>query len=142
MRKMITALLAAAGAAGIAVAVLAPSPASASRGGQKPAGTSTIALTVISGTDAVPNWDEQITFTVSTTATQYPYVDVTCAQNGTTVYSATTGYFPNYPWPWTQVMTLRSQSWTGGPADCTANLYYLDGKRTTTLATLAFHVYA
>ncbi len=39
-------------------------------------------------------------------------------------------------------MTLRSQSWISGPADCTANLYYLDGKRTTTLTTLGFHVYA
>jgi hypothetical protein len=39
-------------------------------------------------------------------------------------------------------MTLRSQSWTSGPADCTAILYYLDGKRTTPLTTLGFHVYA
>jgi hypothetical protein len=39
-------------------------------------------------------------------------------------------------------MTLESQSWTSGSAECTATLYYLDGKRTRTLAALAFHVYA
>lgn len=140
MRRIVIALLATAAAAAVAVVVVAPSAASAS-GRRKPAGgTSTISLRVVSGPDSTPNWGEQITFDVSTTATQYPYVDVACRQNGTTVYGATTGYFASYPWPWTQVMTLESQSWTGGAADCTATLYALNGKRIDVLATLDFHV--
>jgi hypothetical protein len=39
-------------------------------------------------------------------------------------------------------MTLRSPVLDSGPADYKANLYYLDGKRTATLTTLGFHVYA
>jgi hypothetical protein len=37
-------------------------------------------------------------------------------------------------------MTLQSQMWTGGAADCTATLYYTSGKRIEVLATLPFHV--
>ncbi len=139
MRKIVTSLLAAAAAASVAAVVVAPSAASAG-GHRKPSGTSTINMRVVSGSDSVPNWDESITFDVTTTATDYPYVDVACRQNGTTVYGATTGYFASYPWPWTQVMTLQSQSWSGGAADCTSTLYALDGKRIKVLATLGFHV--
>jgi hypothetical protein len=67
---------------------------------------------------------------------------VSCRQNRTTVYGATSGYYASYPWPWTQVMTLRSQSWTGGAVDCTATLYALDGRRINVLATLNFHAEA
>ncbi len=139
MRKIVTSLLATAAAASVAVVLVAPSAASAG-GHRKPSGTSTINMRVVSGPDSVPNWDEQLTFDVTTTATDSPFVDVGCQQNGTTVYSATTGYFASYPWPWTQVMTLWSMSWTGGAADCTAKLYALDGKRINVLSTLAFHV--
>jgi hypothetical protein len=142
MRKTVTSLLAIAAGTAAAVAVVAPQAASANHGGQHPgSGTSTLKLVVLTGADQIPNWGDQITFDVSTTATAYPHVDVTCAQNGTTVYAATTGYYDSYPWPWTQDMTLRSQAWTSGGADCTATLYYLNGKRTTTLATLAFRAY-
>jgi len=143
MRRIITSLLAVAVTAGVAVAVVAPSRANAGRGGQKAlSGTSSIKLVVLSGSDGLPNWGEQVTFDVSTAATNFPYVDVTCTQNGTSVYTATTGYFAGYPWPWTQVMTLQTQAWTGGAADCTATLYYPTSKRIMVLATLVFHVYA
>jgi hypothetical protein len=142
MRKTVTALLAVAAATATAVAVIAPQAASASHGGQHPgSGTSTFKLVILTGADQIPNWGEQITFDVSTTATAFPHVDVTCAQNGVTVYAATTGFYSSYPWPWTRDMTLQSQAWASGAADCTARLYYLNGKRTATLATLAFHVY-
>jgi hypothetical protein len=39
-------------------------------------------------------------------------------------------------------MTLSSQSWAGGAADCTATLQSYSGTSVTTLATLAFHVSA
>jgi hypothetical protein len=86
--------LAVAAATATAVAVVAPQAASANRGGHNPpGGTSSLELVILTGADQVPNWGEQITFDVSTTATAYPHVDVICTQNGTTVYSATTGYY-------------------------------------------------
>jgi hypothetical protein len=115
-------------------------PALAAKG--KPSGgggaTATFQLQVLSGPDQVPNWNEQVTFNVHQTATTEPHVDLTCTQNGAVVLGATTGFYDSYPWPWTQVMTLSSNSWTGGAADCSARLYYFDGRRTTTIQTLTF----
>ena len=67
-------------------------------------------------------------------------MNVTCYQNGVTVYGAATGYYASYPWPWTQNMTLSSQSWTQGAADCTAVLQAYSGTSISTLGTLNFHV--
>jgi hypothetical protein len=59
------------------------------------------------------------------------------------VYTANSGYFAGYPWPWTQTMIMASGAWTGGAADCSARLYSASSTgRTTTLATTSFHVYA
>ncbi len=79
-----------------------------------------------------------MTFNVSTTATSYPFVQLSCYQGKTLVYSMSAGFFPSYSWPWTQIFTLRSNAWTGGAADCTAWLYSVDGGRETILATLSF----
>jgi hypothetical protein len=92
--------------------------------------------------DGLPNWGDSITFNVTTTATNEPHVNVKCLQNGTVVYGATTGYYASYPWPWTQIMQLSSQSWTGGDASCTAVLSSYSGTRVTTLGTLDFQAYA
>lgn len=137
----VTTLLAAAVA--LAVTFLVASPAGAAKGGGKPSsGTSTISLEVLTGGDQVPNWGEDVTFHVSTTATTEPHVDLTCSQGGTVVYSATTGYYASYPWPWTQTMTLSSQMWTGGDASCVARLYMFNGSKTSTLATQSFTAFA
>ena len=88
----------------------------------------------------LPNYGDTITFHVSTTATTEPHVNLECYQGGTQVYSAVTGYYASYPWPWTQNMALWSYSWTGGAADCTATLYYFSGRKTITATTLGFHV--
>lgn len=103
-------------------------------------GTSTLTLMLENdlNSNGLPNWGDTVTFDVSTTATDQPHVDLTCSQNGVLVYSATTGFYASYPWPWTQDMTLSSQMWTGGAADCTATLYYISGRKTVTLATLGF----
>jgi len=103
-------------------------------------GSGSLTLKVLTGPDNVPNWGEDITFTVTTTATTEPHVNVTCSQNNTVVYGAVTGYYDSYPWPWTQIMTLSSQTWTSGAADCTAVLSSYSGTNVTTLGTLAFHV--
>lgn len=130
-------------AAAVAVVAVAALPAGAAKGGPKAASTSTIQLEVLTGGDSIPNWGEDVTFNVSTTATSTPYVDLVCSQGGTVVYSATTGYFASYPWPWTQTMTLSSQMWTGGDAACVATLYTFNSRaKKTTLATLPFTAYA
>ena len=123
----------------------ASAPAFAAKGGGgKPTSGSTSTtfnLVLLDSTDGLAHWGQRVTFDISTTATDAPYVDLVCTQNGTTVLGATSGFFDGYPWPWTQVMTLKSQSWTGGDADCTATLYYLGGKRTYVLKTLNFHTF-
>lgn len=142
MRTKLSTLLAA--TAGLAAAsLLTAGPAAAAHGAKPSGGSSSIQLVVASGSDSVPNWGEAVTFTVSTTATSQPHVDLLCSQAGKTVYSATTGYYASYPWPWTQTMTLSSQLWTGGAASCTASLYMFTSKGAkNVLAALSFPVYA
>ena len=126
---------------------LAASPALAGKGGggKKPGGGGTtggasLALVLVNSPDTVANYGETVTFAVTTTNTR-PYVSVNCYQGGAWVYAASAGFFPDYPW--SRNFILAASSWPGGAADCTATLYTTtDGIRTTTLATLNFHVYA
>jgi hypothetical protein len=92
--------------------------------------------------NGLPNWNDRVTFSVSTTATTEPHVSLKCFQSGSLVYTTQTGYYPGYLWPWTQVMTLSSPAWSGGGADCTARLYTFKSGKTLTLQTLSFHVAA
>jgi len=109
-------------------------------GGKKPSpGTGTIVLVTLDSIDGVAHWGQRVTFDVATTATTQPHVNVTCSQSGVVVYGTTTGYYADYPWPWTQVMTLASLDWSGGAADCVATLWYASGAKMVTLTTLAFH---
>ncbi len=105
-------------------------------------GTSSLALVLVNSTDGLPHYGQQVTFKVSTTATTLPNVSLDCYQNGVLVYGAVAGFYPSYPWPWNQIFILSSPSWTGGAANCTAALYYFSGKKTITLTTLNFLVYA
>jgi hypothetical protein len=125
----------------IAAAPAAAGKPSGSSGG-KTSGTSTLELVALDSDDGVPHWGQRITFEVSSTATTQPQVDVNCYQDGQRVYVMWTGYYDSYPWPWTQVMTLQSDAWTGGAADCVARLYYQSGRKTVTGATTSFHVEA
>jgi len=125
----------------LAVLVLVPT-AFAGKGG-KGGGSSTtgggnLTLVVLDSTDGLPHWGNHVTFNVSTTASQ-PYVTLNCYQNGAWVLSGTRGFFAGYVWG--QVFGL---SWAGGgAADCTATLFTSSSSgRSTTLATLGFHVYA
>jgi hypothetical protein len=69
-------------------------------------------------------------------------VSLKCYQGGTLVLTGSTGFASDYPWPWTQTMTLATAAWTGGGADCTATLYYYNGRSYPTLATTSFAVVA
>jgi hypothetical protein len=137
--------------AAIAALVLVPTAiAGKGGGGAKPPGgggggggggsTSTLSLALLNSTDGQAHWGQQVTFNVSTTATDRPFVALNCYPGGQWLYSATAGFFPSYPW--SRNFTLSNGMWTSGAADCKATLYMTkDGTRSTTLATLDFHVY-
>jgi hypothetical protein len=98
-----------------------------------------VAMVVDQNGNSAPNWNDQITFNVSTTATVKPWVKLNCYQSGVWVSTSTAGFFPEYPWG--ANFTLSSGGWTSGAGDCTATLYMVTSNgRTKTLASLSFHV--
>jgi hypothetical protein len=90
--------------------------------------------------DGLLSFGDQVTFDVSTTATDQPMVRVDCYQAGTHVYWASAGFYASYPWQWAQNFTLKSTYWTSGAANCTATLYMYDGRRYQDLTSIAFDV--
>lgn len=112
----------------IASTALAAKPTGGSSGGGKGghnSGGGSSSLTWVMVTDnngnGAPNWGDTITFRITTSA-QSPYVDLTCSQDGKVVYSASAGFYPDFPWPGAQNMPLESPAWTGGAASCKAVL--------------------
>jgi hypothetical protein len=104
-------------------------------------GTITLKMVADNNGDGKPNWNDTVTFDVATSATDSPYVVLGCYQNNSLVASASSGFFASYPWPWTQFMTLSSRTWTGGAADCRADLGYYNSKGAlTVVASYSFHV--
>jgi hypothetical protein len=104
-------------------------------GGGTTTGGGTVAVVMLSDANGngLPNWGDQITFSVSGAATSTPSVQLDCRQSGTLVYAMSAGIYPDYPF--TQTYTLRSDYWTGGAADCTATLYVASGGNNTILST-------
>ena len=124
--------------------LLAVSPALA--GGRN---SSSIALVMGSDTTTLstataggPSYGDHVTFAVSTTATDRPYVTLNCHQGTNWVYAAQAGFWTGYPGG--QDFNLAASSWPGGAADCTATLGVLnaDGTKFRALATTTFHVAA
>ncbi|HEX3218556.1 MAG TPA: hypothetical protein VHU77_00775 [Candidatus Limnocylindria bacterium] len=119
-------------------------PAFAAKGGGRGGATSgstgsSLSLVMVDPTDTVVNQGDQVTFEVSTTATDKPWVRLDCYVNGAWVSTTTHGFFPTYPWA--PNYTLASGAWTDGAGDCTATLYRVTSNgRSRTLATLSFHV--
>jgi hypothetical protein len=110
-------------------------------GGGKPpkpgSGTGTISLVLLESTDGVAHNNQWIRFNVFTTATAEPGVNLKCYQGGALVAQGWEGYFErslsdgNF--------RLNSPMWTGGEADCTADL---TTPQKAVLASTSFHVYA
>jgi hypothetical protein len=100
----------------------------------------TLGIGLTSSLPCLLHWGDTVTFNVSTTATSQPSVITDCLQNGALVYRHF-GFFYGDPSP-SQNFVLQSPAWTGGAADCTATLYYIDPFYGTELdlATLPFHV--
>lgn len=109
-------------------------------GGRPAAGTGTISLVLMESTDGLPHFGQKVTFDVSTTATDSPYVHLTCSQAGSLVLESRQGFFEHalgnewfYLGP--------TPAWQGGDADCTAYLESYTRKGWKVLASTSFHVY-
>lgn len=124
--------------AGVPASALAAKPIG---GGGNLTGSLTLVMIADANGNGQPNWNDTISWIPVSTKTSYPYVEVLCYQAGTLIYSASAGFFAGYPWPWAVNMRLDSQAWPDGTgADCTAQLYYPDGRRTRVDARYAFTV--
>jgi hypothetical protein len=83
-----------------------------------------------------PRYGDTITFTVSTTQTGNPFVNLNCYQNGVSVYEAWAAF-----WPDNENFVLSSPIWKSGAADCTANVdMYVNSTKYKVLASTSFHV--
>jgi len=79
----------------------------------------------------------QVTFTVSTSRTEQPWVNVRCSQGGQVVYSQWHGFYAGYEFG--QVFTLGPTTlWSSGSATCEARLVSWNNGRDRTLATTPF----
>ena len=90
--------------------------------------------------DGLTNFGDSVTFNVSTTATSYPWITVTCSQSGTEVYRQSNAVFLVN----SAFKLGPTPSWQNGAADCTATLenwdQYSHNGRIGTLASLSFAV--
>ena len=107
-----------------------------SGGDSGPAGGSSIsrlALIIVNdrNSDGRPNRGDTITFAISTTL-PWDQVSIVCSQNGDVVLSAA-----KTPDTWSP-LTLTSQTWSGGAADCKATLDQVNDDKVLTLASATF----
>jgi hypothetical protein len=133
--------------AALAAAVLAASlalvPSALAGKGGKPYSGGSSAITgpvmvVDNNADGLPNWDDTVTFNMSTTATTQPYVHLVCSGNGIG-YDSWKGVFAgSLDTNWNFV--LASGGWTSGAADCTAWLGMYTKQGFKQLASTSFHV--
>ena len=115
-------------------------------GGGSGGGTISLVMVNDNNSDGLPNFNDVVTFAVSTSSTTQPYVTVKCSQNGALVYQQSSGIFPT---SLNQNFTLGgTTAWQGGAADCTATLQNWDNyaKRGTKgivdITSISFHVNA
>ena len=127
---MRTAVCAASLAAALALAV--PAVAAAGNGGGSVKSSSSISLAQPSAA-----YGDHVSFTVSTTATTQPWVNLQCFQGGALVAEGWASYFGTNPAP---TFGLYSPMWTGGAADCTAYLDMYANGRFRQLMSTSFHV--
>jgi hypothetical protein len=87
-------------------------------------------------TTTSPTYGDTITFDVSTTETD-PYVNLTCFQNGSQVSEGWAAFRVGAE----RTFVLDSPLWSGGSADCTADLgVFANNGKWKVLASASFHV--
>jgi hypothetical protein len=111
-------------------------------GGTTGGSTGTFSMVMVSDAngDGLPNWNDQITFSVSSNAAM-PMVTVTCMQGSTQVDNQSVGFYAG--WPWSQTFTLSHWYYwpTDSAADCTATLHYTGARGSdVTLSKMSFRV--
>src|SRR6187200_3063071 len=84
-------------------------------------GKSSLSLVMVSVTrstaDSGPTFGDQITFDISTTATDKPYVNLNCYQNGKWVEGDWARFYDDPIYPWSRNFYLGpTQLWQGGAA--------------------------
>jgi len=113
--------------------------AGAALAGKTPAGTSSISLHTVAGAASTnPTYGSTVSFDVATTQTSSPFVNLLCYQGKTLVAQGWDAYFTGGLGG--QTFTLSSPAWTGGAADCTANLDMFVNYKWVVLASTSFHV--
>jgi hypothetical protein len=121
------------------ILVLVVGTAFAAKSGGRPSsggtgGSLAVKMVIDNNGDGQPNWNDWITFDVSTTATDKPWVKVAC--DG---YMSSAGFFSSYAW--NPYFDLASTAWTGGANTCTATLYkYGSNGKVTNLNSISFAV--
>jgi hypothetical protein len=140
MRKLAISLAVVAAAA-VAATVAYSGPASAARfnhhGGKVPSGTTTISLVLLNSTDGLAHYGQDVTFNVSSTQTDQPWVHLVCSQSDAVVSEGWEGMFAGSLDD--GVFGLYSPKWTGGAADCTATV---TNPSWIPLASTSFYAYA
>ena len=87
-----------------------------------------------------PQFGQTITFSVSTTTTSNPFVNLNCYQNGVLVMNSWSAFFPGGT---NQNFGLYSPSWQSGAANCQADLGMLTSNgKWKVLASTSFSVSA
>ena len=129
----------------LVVGLMAGTTFAAKGGGSKPTGGGgtggTLAVKMVTDVNGngSPEVGDTISFNVSTTATDKPWVKLNCSQGGSWVYTSSAGFFAAYAWA--PNFTLSSTMWSSGAADCTATLYSVGSNgKISNLKTLAFTV--
>jgi hypothetical protein len=141
-RRVGVALAVAVVAASLALAPIALAGKSTASGkggsGGKPpgGGSATISLVLLNSSDGLAHYGQTVTFNISTTATDQPWVNLKCYRNGALLGEGWAGYFPASLSG--RDFLLSSPQWSGGAADCTA---YVTTPQWAVLGSTSFHVY-
>jgi hypothetical protein len=124
----------------VAAALVLVPTALAGKGAVKASETTDFRLVVLDSTDSLPHWGNHVTFDFPTTVGDQPSVTLNCYQDGVWVLTGTRGF---YAGSYGQTFALNSMGWTGGAAECTAELFVTSSNgKATTLAMTSFHAYA
>ena len=109
-------------------------------GGTTSGGSASISVVLMNSTDGLAHFGQDVTFNVSSTASQ-PWVHLMCYQNGAQVLDGHYGAYAGYPY-WQYFQLGPTGYWTGGAADCTANVEVSSGSSWSKIGSTSFHVYA
>jgi hypothetical protein len=146
MQKLVPRLALGAGVAALCL-TFAPSTLAAkggagntSGGGGGTTSASSISLVVLNPPGGLAHWGGEVTFNVSTTATEQPFVNLLCYQNGVRVLNGWEGYFPG-ALNTSRNFGLSSPAWQSGAAECTAWLDRDTKRGFQQLASTSFPVY-